>query len=56
MILNSFIQASALITVKFSSPLDGKQLLLSEINSESKRLDTERYSQTNSHGMIPLSQ
>ena len=35
---------------------EGKQFFVSEINSNNERLDTERYSQTSSHGMIPLSQ
>ena len=50
------MQLAALATVKFNSPLEGKRFLLSDIKSDSERLDVERDSQIKSHGIIPLSQ
>ena len=46
----------ALDTAKFNSPLEGKRIFCADINSDSEKLDVERYSHTRSHGTIPLSQ
>ena len=45
----TFSQVAAFGTLKFNSPLDGKQFLCSKISSDSESLDVERYSQTRSH-------